>query len=135
MKVTQNVVKDLLPLYYGADCSADTKELVEEFFKSNPDFANEMKKGPATLAASIPQTLTPTDEMRTLQRARRVIKARSTLLGFAIFFSLAPFSFSVTDGQFRWLLGNSPVAMLAYGSAGLLYWIGYFVLRRMSRGL
>ena len=38
MKVTGDVVLDLLPAYFAGEVSADTRALVEEFFATDSDF-------------------------------------------------------------------------------------------------
>ena len=39
MTVTRDVILDLLPLYFAGQVSADTKALVDEFLRTDPDFA------------------------------------------------------------------------------------------------
>jgi hypothetical protein len=38
MKVTREVIYDLLPAYFAGDVSDDTRALVEEYFESDPEF-------------------------------------------------------------------------------------------------
>ena len=38
MKVTREVIYDLLPAYFAGDVSDDTRALVEEYFASDPEF-------------------------------------------------------------------------------------------------
>lgn len=38
MKVTRDVIYDLLPAYFAGDVSADTRALIEEYFKTDPEF-------------------------------------------------------------------------------------------------
>jgi len=38
MKVTRDVVYDLLPTYFAGEASEDTRALLEEFFASDPEF-------------------------------------------------------------------------------------------------
>lgn len=38
MKVTREVVKDLLPKYFSGEASEDTRRMVEEYFRQDPDF-------------------------------------------------------------------------------------------------
>ena len=38
MNITREVVMDLLPIYFSGEASSDTKSLVEEYFRDNPDF-------------------------------------------------------------------------------------------------
>jgi anti-sigma factor RsiW len=38
MKVTRDVIYDLLPAYFAGDASDDTRALVEAYFESDPEF-------------------------------------------------------------------------------------------------
>ena len=38
MKITRDVIYDLLPAYFAGDVSADTRSLVEEFFATDAEF-------------------------------------------------------------------------------------------------
>ena len=101
MNVTRDVVIDLLPLYYSKECSRDTKTLVEEYLKTDPDFeklANRFAQN--LLSKSIPQQLSEEDEMKSLSKTRRQLRLRSFILALAIFFSIVPFSFAYTGGSF-----------------------------------
>jgi hypothetical protein len=38
MKITREVIYDLLPAYFANEASADTRALIEEFFATDPEF-------------------------------------------------------------------------------------------------
>jgi hypothetical protein len=38
MNITREVVTDLLPVYFSGEASGDTKVLVEDYFRQDPDF-------------------------------------------------------------------------------------------------
>ena len=38
MNITREVVTDLLPIYFAGEASGDTKVLVEDYFRQDPDF-------------------------------------------------------------------------------------------------
>lgn len=44
MKVTRDVITDLLPAYYAKEASADSRALVDEFFAQDPEFARLAKE-------------------------------------------------------------------------------------------
>ena len=131
MKVTKDVIADLLPLYQANECSQDTKILVDEFFRDNPDFAR-MKSSPSAqllrpeAAPAIPRDI----ELRAFTRTRKLLRWRSTLLALAIFFSLVPMSFLYVNGRFYWLWRESPESAAVYFIVGLVCWVSYAVLRR-----
>ena len=47
MNITREVVTDLLPIYFSGEASGDTKVLVEEYFRQDPDF-ERMARSAAT---------------------------------------------------------------------------------------
>ena len=136
MKITKNIIDDLLPIYFSNDCSRDTKQLVEEFLKSNPDYAQQFKKMSIDLPTdSLPYEADQTAEMRSLKRIRRLLKWRSFMMGFAIFFSILPFSFAYVNGQMYVFMREAPVSAAIYGLIGIIFWIAYIILRKKSSGI
>ena len=134
MKVTRDVIIDLLPVYFSGEASTDTKKLVNNYFDQNPDFAAEAKKSSEQIITNdIPITLKKENEMETINRTKKFIKIRSWLLGFAIFFTIAPFSVAHIDGTTYWFAVHAPLTALGYGLAGVIFWISYFVMRYKIR--
>lgn len=135
MNLTKDIIGDLLPLYVANECSADTRVAVDEYLRQHPQEAAELQR---VMSAPMPGTAakaTQLDEMESLLKARRIIRRRSWLMAFAIFFSLAPFSFLHTGGRTYWFLVESPTAALIYGAAAVVLWIAYAVARNRSKGL
>ncbi len=136
MNINKDVINDLLPLYFSEDCSAGTKELVEEYLKSNPDFEKQVKRlNQNPMLKDIPQSLEKADEMKSLLKARRLLKARGIFMGFAIFFSLVPFSFISSDEHSFFMLLDAPLSALFFAICSIPLWIGYFIVKRKSSDL
>jgi hypothetical protein len=136
MNISKDIINDLLPLYFSEDCSAATKQLVDEYLKSNPDFEKRVEmlnKNP--IPNDIPQTLQEADEINSLLKTRRLLKARGIFLGFAIFFSLVPFSFVVSDEYSFFMLLDAPLSALFLAICSIPLWIGYFIVKRKSGDL
>ncbi|MGB7748367.1 MAG: hypothetical protein WBN75_13895 [Verrucomicrobiia bacterium] len=135
MNITKNIINDLIPLYFANECSADTRALVEEFLQQNPEQAALLRRIAST---PVPGTVPPAnnlDEAQAFRQTRRHLRRRSWLMAFAIFFSLAPFSFFVSDnGRTWWLLRDQPQYAVDYAAAGVVFWILYTVERNRSRG-
>jgi ferric-dicitrate binding protein FerR (iron transport regulator) len=123
---------DLFPLYMENQCSADTRALMEEYLRQNPDHGRQLQQ-----AMNAPLPTAPTapllDETRALRAARRQVRRRSVLLGLAIFFSLCPFSMFYTGGKTYWLLLESPGTALVYTAAAGVCWVTYLVMRYRSK--
>jgi len=131
--ITRDVITDLLPLYAAGEASADTRTLIEEFFREDPDFARRATAGGSAQFAGAP-ALQSEMKMRALARTKRQLRLRSLLLAFSIFFTLSPFSFSFGDAGFAWVYARQPqqiAALLVFAAAG---WTGYFWLRHRLRG-
>jgi anti-sigma factor RsiW len=103
MKVTRDVIYDLLPSYFAGDASQDTRALVEAYFETDPEFARMASRFQSLIAdrqassgAADAATEVRARERETFQCARTAAelpqKARASALGFG-FASL--FSFGV----------------------------------------
>ena len=133
MNVTKNIINDLIPLYAVNECSGDTRALVEEYLRQNPQEAEELKR---ILTQAIPSAMPSADQLeeaQSLREARRRVRRRSFLMGLAIFFSLAPFSFLATEERTYWLFLEAPKTALVYGALGIGCWIAYAVGRKHSQ--
>jgi ferric-dicitrate binding protein FerR (iron transport regulator) len=135
MNITKNVIADLFPLYLEQECSPETRALVEEYCQRNPQDALELRR---IASIALPGGSPPAkdlDETRSLREARRLVRRRSWVLGFAIFFSLAPFSVLHTGERTYWLLREAPGTAVIYGVLALACWTAWTVMRIRSRSL
>jgi len=135
MKVTRDVVADLLPLYFGDEASADSRALVDAYFAEDPEFARQARAHPeASLPHAESSTLLEETEMQTLQRTRKLLRMRGALVGFAVFLTLLPLSFKASDETgFAWLLLDQPVALTVIAMMAAAAWAAYFALRHRLR--
>ena len=131
MTVTRDVIYDLLPLYFAGQVSEDTKTLVADFFKADPEFGR-MAERFASLVKDERRSSDRDPSVLALDRTRRALRYRNQLIGLAVAFSLMPFSFGV--GSDRWfMLRDKPQAALLFALAALACWIGVYVVGRRSR--
>jgi len=85
MKITRNVILDLLPLYVANEVSADTCALVERYLETDPELANVAKQLAAMeKPGEIPVPLTEDDKMKTYRKAKRIIIIRTILVAALI---------------------------------------------------
>jgi hypothetical protein len=137
MKVTKEVISDLIPLYATNECSADTRALVEEYLQQNPAQAEELRRILSTPlpGGNPPQKDEDLDERAAFREARRRLRRRSWLMGLALFFTLVPFSFVSTKTVTWWMLRDAPVWAAVYGAIGIILWIVFVMERRRARSL
>jgi hypothetical protein len=140
MNITQEVVTDLLPVYFSGEASRDTKLLVEEFFREYPDFARMARSAGTpleTLRAAPPVTAPSEKEKRDLESVRCGLNRRKWLFGLSLFLTLSPLSFYFTHGHLFSLLGPDALWEAAFDwSMAAFFWYLYFAqLRRHAASL
>jgi hypothetical protein len=97
MKVTRDVIYDLLPAYFAGDVSDDTRALVEEYFESDPEFGRMAARFKTLVGERQPKSSSEVDEIererKTFQTARAAAelpqrtRAAALVWGFASLFS------------------------------------------------
>lgn len=127
MKLTRDVVNDLLPLYLAGEASKDTRVLVEEFFRENPEFERVARKAATpldTLHAATPVAPEAEREKRDLACVHREMWRKKVSFGLALFFTLAPLAFSYSKGRLTWMmLRDQPWNAALYWGLGILLWV------------
>jgi hypothetical protein len=89
MEITRNVIEDLLPLYLANEASADTRTLVDEYLKTDPELAGIAKDTTMIeLPKDIPISLTKEDKMEAYKEAKRLMLLRTVILAAIISSSL-----------------------------------------------
>ena len=94
MKVTRDVVYDLLPSYFAGDASDDTRALVEAYFETDPEFGRMAARFQSIAERQRPEGVTAEARERdTFVCARKAAalhtqtRAMSAGFGFAALFS------------------------------------------------
>src|SRR5438876_462696 len=105
MKVTRDVVRDLLPLYLSNEASHDSRAVVEEWLRNDPDLARSVEDA-RRIDLTAP-ALPPTIEKRALDRTRRRLRWRTILFGVAFFVSMLPLTVTFGSSGFNGLLIDS----------------------------
>lgn len=123
MNVTREVIIDLLPVYFSGEASSDTRALVEDFFRSDPQFAADARRdwSPANGVEELRQEV----PLEVLNRTKRYLRNRSIFLAAAIFFSLLPFSVLSQGGKLYWAWREMPQASVAAVVIGIAGWCAY----------
>ena len=85
MKITRNVILDMLPLYVANEVSADTRVLIDEYLEKDPELANVARQLAAMeKTGDVPVPLTKDDNMKSYQKAKRIIRMSIILLAVLI---------------------------------------------------
>ena len=139
MKITQNVVMDLLPVYLSGEASPDSKDLIEEFLRQDPEFASLVEKQKREFGrqqellqpAGVPST---DHELRTLAQTRSLMERQKWSMAVALMLTTFPFSFVFSGGHVTFMIvRDQPLLAAASGLGAAVLWIQYFVTRRQLR--
>jgi hypothetical protein len=132
MKVTRDVVKDLLAVYAAGEASADTRALVEEWLRSDPELARQAARAGDVTLPEVPP-LAPTVEKQALDRTRRHLRWRTVLLGLAAYVSTLPFSVTFGSRGYEGLLIKDWPERIVVGAIAILLWLTYWRVARRVR--
>jgi heme/copper-type cytochrome/quinol oxidase subunit 4 len=134
MNVTRNVMNDLLPVYFSGEASADTRTLVEEYFRENPEF-ERMARGSARslemLQSAVAVAPEAKKEKRDLESVHKAVWRHKLHFGLALFFTFAPLAFVYSKGHLEWMMvRNQPWGAAIYWLAAAMFWILYIARPR-----
>ena len=134
MNITREVVTDLLPIYFSGEASSDTKSLVEEYFRDNPDFERMARSAGTpleTLRTAPPVAAGSEKEKRDLESVRCGLDRRKWLFAVSLFLTLSPLFFYFTHGHLFSLLGADALWEAGFDwSMAALFWFLYFAQPR-----
>ena len=131
MKITRDVIYDLLPAYFAGEVSADTRTLIDEFLVTDPEFARMTSRFQRLFAERTADSGERGVERKTLERARSRAEFRQISGGFALAYSLAalfPLAMDLLRGQpFQ---ATSLVISIVFAAIAFASTIGWLVSRR-----
>jgi len=89
MKITRNVILDLLPLYLDGEAHPDTQALVDQYLETDLELA-EMAKQSTEMDQPdrIPLPISKEDQMEAYKQAQKLILQRTLIWGSIIAFAI-----------------------------------------------
>ena len=131
MKLTRDIVKDLLPVYLAGDASPATRTLVEEWVAGDPELARQIE---AARRLDLPP-VGPAErsmEMRALAATKRRLRRKSILFGVAIYATTLPVTVTFNRHGFQGLLIEDWSERIVVAAIAVALWVIY---ARVSRSL
>ena len=127
MKMTEDIIIDLLPVYQSGEASEDTIKAVEQYLEENPAFKKILSNFDNKLISNEVDQPHSKIEKEALMRVKKILRTRSILLGVALFLSLMPLSNAgnSTDGLTWLMFRDAPNVAILFGVAALFAWIAY----------
>ena len=131
MSVTRDVVTDLLPVYFSGEASEDTRRLVEEYFRGNPEFERIARSAATpleTLRVSAPVGREAETEKQHMERVGWELRSRRVWLVLAVLYTILPF-LSLVSGEFAGWLGapHTPGGRVGDWVVAAFFWTLYFI--------
>ncbi|MFC3094539.1 hypothetical protein DRW07_13380 [Alteromonas sediminis] len=141
MTIKQEVIIDLLPLYFAGDASEETQELIEMYFEKHPKFAKAMMQMHEQIKNNVEEELgeniqvevSPEQKLKALQRTKVLLRMRAALFLSGTLSLILPVLFMVFVKE------SDAVEWAKYVVTGILIvvmpttWIGYAYLRYRMR--
>lgn len=128
MKVTREVIYDLLPSYFANEVSADTRALVDEFLASDPEFARMTKRFQTLFQERGPAAEPRSDaarERETFDRARATAERLTQLRGVTIGYAFA--------AAFAWVMAYLTWnARMGYANPGVIVGVIFLAVSAMT---
>jgi len=133
MEISEDVVRDLLPLYVAGEVSSDTQRLVQEYLAQDPTLAASVRtftEGMLSLE-DVEPSASERLQVESFQKTRRAVRRDNILLGFGIAYLVAPFSFLFVGSRITWLmLRDNPMQSGFFVFAGALCLLLRVMFRR-----
>ncbi|TAK17959.1 MAG: hypothetical protein EPO35_02165 [Acidobacteria bacterium] len=132
MKITRDVINDLLPVYLAGEASNDTRALLEDYLRSDPALAAEVRQQAeksAALLGALSTSLPPDHERETFERIRRHQRERNQWLVFGLVFALAPLTFVFGSEGIEWVMMRDNPKQAAFFLAASA---GCFIARALT---
>ncbi len=130
MKITRDVVSDLWPLYKSGEASDDTRQLIDEFLRTDSEYARLLRESPETFRTDVLPPLTQEREIKTIQMTKRRLRLRDWTFIFAAFLTFTPLTAYDTSWGSGWVIRDHPLVASALALAACVAWLSYFLLRR-----
>jgi hypothetical protein len=125
-KIPQHVILDLLPLYLADEVSDETRKLIEEYLREDPQLANLARQAKHATLQEIPAPINKETEMEALKKVRKLMVQHNIFLGLAVILTLMVGISYI----FLWDEPRGAIAPFVFGGMASLFWIAFFAVNR-----
>lgn len=126
MKISRDVILDLLPLYLANEASEDTRALVEQFLADDPALLKLVEQAnQVPWSAEIPPPLNKEHEMISFEKTKQMLFQQKLFLALAVGTTLLLIAFRFDENGAEWLWINSPAAAWAIIIVAGLFWTAF----------
>lgn len=126
-KIPQHLILDLLPLYLADEVSGESRTLIDEYLKTDPQLAAlaaQAKYAPPLQA--IPAPLNKETEMETLKKVKKLMVQHNVFLTLAVILTLM----IGISYIFLWDEPRGAQAPLVFGGLASFFWVMFFAVNK-----
>lgn len=130
MPLPEDVIVDLLPVYFAGEASQASRKAIEACFELHPLFAQHMRASQHAPLV-LPRAASDDGGHEAIRRVRKRLRGHSLLMATAIVCTAQPCSFIVQDGVLvhaPWR--DAPVLALAYTGVAIVAWRAFVLASR-----
>jgi hypothetical protein len=132
MNLHEDVILDLLPVYYAGEASQASRDIVDAYFEAHPQFAKTVRAAQMHVT-HVPGNASANGGQVAIKRVKAQLKWRSMLTAAAIFFSIAPFTFIFdSDHIVYFMWRDAPLTAAFYAGAAALAWLWLLLAARRA---
>ena len=126
-KIPQHVILDLLPLYLAHEVSEDTRKLIEEYLKTDPQLATLAEQAKRSIhLQEIPAPINKETEMEALKKVRKLMVQHNVFLALAVVLTIMVGISYI----FPWDEPRGAAAPYVFGVLAGIFWIAFFLVNR-----
>ena len=125
-KIPQHVILDLLPLYLAEEVSDETRNLIEEYLREDPQLATLARQAKNATLQEIPAPINKETEMEALKKVRKLMVQHNVFLALAVLLTLMV----GTSYIFLWDEPRGAAAPFVFGGLAIIFWIAFFLVNR-----
>lgn len=126
MKISRDVIIDLLPLYLAGEASEDTRQLVEQFLADDPALAKLAEQAKVDKwNGEIPVPLHKEDEMKSFEKTKFLLFQQKLFLALSVGTTLLFIAFRFDENGVEWLWANSPQFGWAVFTVAVVFWMAF----------
>lgn len=126
-RIPQHVILDLLPLYLEGEVSDDTRDLIEEYLKHDPQLARLAEQANIAISLQgIPAPLKKETEMEALKKVKKLMIQHNVFLALAVILTLM----MGISYIFLWDEPRGAVAPFVFGGLAAIFWTAFFIVNR-----
>jgi predicted anti-sigma-YlaC factor YlaD len=126
-RIPRHVIIDLLPLYLEGEVSNETRALIEEHLKNDPQLAKLAEQAKvAPSLQEIPAPLKKETEMEALKKVKKLMIQHNVFLALAVILTLM----MGISYIFLWDEPRGAAAPFVFGGLAAMFWFAFFVVNR-----